>query len=793
MRLLGLSQLRFLTRTPWSTLTVLLGLTLGVASVVAVHKISQSVSEMLEAATPPHLSGFTHLLHKKTLTSSDYFALRAAWRRGDMGNIRNMLPIVEGHVVIKGKRVRVFATDWFAVVPELISGERDNDRMDGALRGQTYPDPVVVLDRSLGFAPGDPVVIDGRSYRVAGSVDGGMGAALFTDIGTAQTLLALDAEHLDYVGIAVSQPFAVLREFLENLLPGISAGFEWGREEWVPAGWQARTVDAELPSVGFARSVLFNLGALGSLAMLVAWFLIYQVAVIWLRRRRIMMDRLQMMGVHIAELRWGFLVTMAVLGVLATLIGLVVGMLFAHLLSRVSTAGVAVAGTDLTLGPWVLIKAAVSGIGVCVLAGLVAFEREWSVARRRMPVGFTALILIAVAVVGALVTDTGLVGGFASILAVCLVAVSLTRPVLSKFRQLARRLPGSLLTRLGFREVSWHPGDLSIATGALALAIATSIGIGLMVDSFRSDFSLMLNQRLAHDLFVTGDGRDLEDVARWLEARSDVQRVQRHGRYTARVEGRPVVLGYSNFTSMESSRYGFDRALGPLEAMVSERFAVEFDVGEGDRVELPDLSLDVVHIFSDFGDIRARLLVDSSSMDSQNEGQTFDRLSVDATDARLLALVLADRYPGLEIQPRADLRELALAIFDRTFAVTGGLTLVALVVAVIGLYNALLALRLNNANTTRLLTALGVAPGELRRLAVLRALCVGTLAILLAIPLGVAMAWLLCNVINPRAFGWSLNLRLSLEEMFVPIAWGFVAALVAGWLPAPRDVLNDEI
>ncbi len=79
---------------------MLLGLTLGVASVVAVHKISQTVSEVLEAATPPHLAGFTHLLDKTPLSSSDYFALRAAWRHGDVGSgsIQRMVPIVEGNI-----------------------------------------------------------------------------------------------------------------------------------------------------------------------------------------------------------------------------------------------------------------------------------------------------------------------------------------------------------------------------------------------------------------------------------------------------------------------------------------------------------------------------------------------------------------------------------------------------------------------------------------------------------------------------------------------------------------------
>jgi len=46
--------------------------------------------------------------------------------------------------------------------------------------------------------------------------------------------------------------------------------------------------------------------------------------------------------------------------------------------------------------------------------------------------------------------------------------------------------------------------------------------------------------------------------------------------------------------------------------------------------------------------------------------------------------------------------------------------------------------------------------------------------------------------INPRAFGWSLNLQLAPTEILVPLVWGLVAALLAGWLPVPREALNDE-
>ncbi|MDE0064660.1 MAG: hypothetical protein OXU72_17950 [Gammaproteobacteria bacterium] len=47
MRLVALGFARFFARTPWTTLTALLGVSLGVASTVAVHLISLSVAGSL--------------------------------------------------------------------------------------------------------------------------------------------------------------------------------------------------------------------------------------------------------------------------------------------------------------------------------------------------------------------------------------------------------------------------------------------------------------------------------------------------------------------------------------------------------------------------------------------------------------------------------------------------------------------------------------------------------------------------------------------------------------------------
>jgi putative ABC transport system permease protein len=58
---------------------------------------------------------------------------------------------------------------------------------------------------------------------------------------------------------------------------------------------------------------------------------------------------------------------------------------------------------------------------------------------------------------------------------------------------------------------------------------------------------------------------------------------------------------------------------------------------------------------------------------------------------------------------------------------------------------------------------------------------------ILALPLGLAMAWTLCTVINPRSFGWTVDLHLAVSAWLPPLLLGLLAAVLTGALPAPRE------
>jgi putative ABC transport system permease protein len=140
--------------------------------------------------------------------------------------------------------------------------------------------------------------------------------------------------------------------------------------------------------------------------------------------------------------------------------------------------------------------------------------------------------------------------------------------------------------------------------------------------------------------------------------------------------------------------------------------------------------------------------------------------------------------PILTIGSNAALRSGTLAIFDRTFAITAVLQLLATLVAFIGILSALMALQLERTRELGMLRANGLTPGQIWGLVLGQTSLIGLTAGLLAAPLGLALALVLVYVINKRSFGWTLDLSLSPAIFGQALLVALVAAVLAGVYPA---------
>ena len=115
--MIPLALLRFLARTPWSTGMALIGMALGVASIVSVHLVSASISSRLDGLVPTSLAGYSYYLHRDDLNAKDYFALRRLWRSGALPEVDELSPVVDDTAELEGLSVRVLGVDLLAQAP----------------------------------------------------------------------------------------------------------------------------------------------------------------------------------------------------------------------------------------------------------------------------------------------------------------------------------------------------------------------------------------------------------------------------------------------------------------------------------------------------------------------------------------------------------------------------------------------------------------------------------------------------------------------------------------------------
>ena len=97
-----------------------------------------------------------------------------------------------------------------------------------------------------------------------------------------------------------------------------------------------------------------------------------------------------------------------------------------------------------------------------------------------------------------------------------------------------------------------------------------------------------------------------------------------------------------------------------------------------------------------------------------------------------------------------------------------------------------MSLQLERMRETGILRANGMTPLQLWTMTFIKTGLMGSIAGVLAMPLGYVLAWILIYVINVRSFGWTLQMQLQPAYFLQAFAVAVIAAILAGIYPAWR-------
>ena len=864
------ASLRHLVGQPWQAALAVLGIALGVAVALAIDLATESARRSFALATEAVTGRATHQISggPSGVPEDVYRLLRV-----ELG-VRAAAPVVAADVALAdhsgaGRTFHLFGVDPLAEAalrPDLGLGQAPDAPAGAAVRRPVaWAALVALLSRpgavlvpagaaaELGLRDGDALalrvgggrreaVVVGRLEPVDRLGARALESLLVADIATAQELLGARGRltRIDLVVADDDAGRALLARVRAALPPGL---------ELSPAGARADAVAA------LTSAFALNLRALSLLALVVGTFLVYNTMAFSVVRRRTEIGTLRAIGVTRGQIFAATVVEALALGAIGTAVGAALGVALARVLLGLVTRTIndlyfALAVREVSVTPAALVTVGLLGVGASVVAALApaleaagarpreALNRSRLEARARRAVPRLAVIggaLLAAGSGALLLPRGGVLAGFGALFAALMGAALLTPAVSVLALRVLAWLVGPRMGPLGRLAARGVEGALSrtaVAIAALMVAVAATIGVGIMISSFRGAVVHWLESTLSADVYVSTPSLvgsrpdatlDPVVIARLTGAPGVAAWSTSRGALVPSPRG-PVQVIALALSPRHDPGFRFRggrpgevwRAVEAGAVVVSEPFAYRHAVGAGDRVRLRtdagERDFAVAGVFNDYGSSAGVVVMHRRTYDAHWADRAVTALAlfappgasvaqVDALvrDLRARAAAGPELVPEVLVRSNRALREASLEIFDRTFAITGVLRLLVVAVAFLGVLGALTALELERVREAGILRALGVTPGQIWRLVTGQTAIMGALAGLLAVPTGIGLAAVLVYVINRRSFGWTIPLHVAPWVLVQGLALAVGAAVLAGLYPARRmartqvvEALRDE-
>lgn len=823
--------LRDLVRRPLQTGLMVLGVALGVAVVIAIDLANASARRGFARSTEAVVGRATHQVRGGPSGLPEGLLARVRVKAG----VRTSAPVVEGAGLaldLDGQPVRILGVDPFSEGP--FRGNLGAGSLADPGFARFFTDPrAALISRPVaeryGLRIGSPLRVQlgdrTETLEIIGLVrppSAGEAAALddlvFMDVGSAQGLLHQQGR-LTRIDL-VATPEQAQR--VTRLLP--------------PGAWLAPAREASDALTQLTAAFSLNLTALSLLALVVGMFLIYNTVMFTVVQRRAVIATLRCLGATPAQMFGLILLETAAAATVGSLLGLGCGWLLGQGAVRLVTRTIndlyfVLAVSEAPLPPWSMVKGLLLGIGAGVLAAVPpaleasrvepAFGLRPSTlesrAQRLIPrIALAGLILAALGATLLLALPDPLIWSFASLFAI-VVGLALLVPFatvasMRLLAPLAAAVAGTL-GRLAARTVTRAVGRTGVAIAALMVAVSVMIGVSLMIRGFRETVENWLELSLRADIFIaaSGPGATREpvtlsaDVPARVAALAGVAAVES---FRAVVVGSPegeVTLAVADPRRIRhAALYRFSEGSAEQTwsrvragaVLVSEPFAFRRRLPRrGGSVTLRTdhglVSFPVAGIFYDYASEQGLVLMSRNVYERHFEDRGVTSMGVYVAEgwtaddvAAALRRALAGR--ALRVTSTRSLRTQALRVFDRTFAVTEALRLLAVVVAFIGVWSALMALQVERTRELATLQALGLTQGQLSRLTVMETGLMGLVAGLLSLPTGLLLALILVEVINVRSFGWTMRLVVDPVVFVQAVAVSVLAAMLASLYPLLR-------
>lgn len=352
-----------------------------------------------------------------------------------------------------------------------------------------------------------------------------------------------------------------------------------------------------------------------------------------------------------------------------------------------------------------------------------------------------------------------------------------------------------------------------IAICAFFIALASNMGMNLMVDSFRQATQDWLQQRLVANYYLhTDEPQALGDflatpaTSHWqtlIRPRHTDTASTTTDSKSFKLLSYPIDAVYQQSLAMASAQADYWQAfVDGSGLLVNQQLAARLGLQLGDPLHYQNsrgqlFTQNLVGIYYDYGNPDAQALFPLAVKQALDlpAPQRY-ALHMNKQQIETLSTALAAVQVPAHIISAEELLGTAMQAFDRTFVITAALNIITLLVAALSLASSVWLISQDNRPQTALLRSFGI---QAKIIALIRLGQFGLLTLLsaiIAIPFGIGLSWLLINLINWQAFQWSYPLVINPLLLVQILATSMLVVLTTVLLPLwwrSKQPLMDDI
>ena len=698
--------------------------------------------------------------------------------------------------------------------------------------GQTVGSQALVLSaqaaRDLGLQAGDSLELQVGTRRERFDIASVLPSialedrAALLDIATAQWKFgALGKLRRINVRVAPDANSSAVRAAIERILPRNVRLLTPGQS----------TDDA----LRLSRAYRANLTALALVALFTGGFLVYSTQTLAILRRRRELALLHALGVTHREQFVHTIAEAAIVGVAGACAGVALGYLVANYALQLTgadlgagyvraattsvSAGMFEAGGFIVLGTCAaIVGAAYPAFQATRIATATSLK---SGDAAQAPVRAHGLVALVIALAGGALGFVPAIGelplaGYASIALIILATIIAIPSLLQRLLRPLPTLP-SVPAELAISHLRGSGRYATLSVAAIVVSFSLMVAMLIMVTSFRGSLDAWTQKILPADVYLRvghiGQSSFLD--ARQLAALAVIEGVERvaSARF-AQVTLDPakppltVVARDLDPRTIENDiwleRRARDTGATGLPIWISEAAADRFELAPDDEIALPlgavAQAASVRGVWRDYEHPNGALLIDRRDYvrltgDAATNAVSFwlaPNTSVESVQQRIRAVLGNDVQYDLRT-PR-ELRRMSLQVFDRTFAVTYVLEIVAIVIGLFGISAGISAQVLARRSELGVLRHLGVTRAQIGQMLASEGGVLGALGVLVGLLTGGIVSAILIYVVNRQSFHWSMDVFVPAGTLVACsatlIAAATLIAVVSGRSAMSGDVVR---